>query len=440
MRKAMKLVSMTKMFAGAMLAMLLVSAPAFAQRHRGDDSSQKGEQKKETLYPNATREEPKLDLKDQKDADTLNKGLDAVNNGDTAQAQQILQPLADGSGTKSKYAQALALQGLANLKYNQQDVKGAITLLKQAIDIGVMPNDTYYQLMYMLAQFYVADEQYDQALATLQKWRTEGKRETADSYALEGNIDYRLQKYPEAIAAIQKAKSMTDQPKESWDQILAASYAESGQSDQALELAKAQLAKNPNDSTTLHNTVALLIQAEKYPDAVKLMEQARSSGALTQEKDYINMAKLYLLIGQNGSDPEGNAGKAVQVLDEGMAKGVIKPGYDVYKLQGDAAYIGGDHAKAMAAYAKASPLGKDGEADLRRGQLLIEDHKYTEGKKVVKSAISKGVKHTGTAWMLVAEAERATKNKTAAVAAMKKAAQDPETRSRAQAWLKSAGH
>jgi hypothetical protein len=87
-------------------------------------------------------------------------------------------------GSKSKYAQALALQGLATIKYQvDNDPKGAIALLQQSLANGVMPNDTYFQLEYMLAQFQVADEEYQPALDTITKWRAEGKKETANSYA-----------------------------------------------------------------------------------------------------------------------------------------------------------------------------------------------------------------------------------------------------------------
>jgi len=41
--------------------------------------------------------------------------------------------------------------------------------------------------------------------------------------------------------------------------------------------------------------------------------------------------------------------------------------------------------------------------------------------------------------MLLAEAERGLKNKPGAIAAMKQAAQDPETSAKANAWLKTAG-
>ena len=427
----MKHAPLFKLLAGAALAVTVAGAPALAHAAHADKD------KKPSLYPNATRQEPKLDLTSEKDQKALNEGLDAVNAGDAAKAQPILQGIVDSS--KSKYAQALALQGLASLKYNAGDTKSAIALLSQALDKGILPNDTYFQLEYELAQFQMADEQYQAALSTLAKWRAEGKKDTAESHALEGNAYYRLEKYPEAIAAIKQAESMTDKPQASWNQILMASYAESGQSDQAADLAQKQLESNPNDANALNNAVAVLMQAQKYPQAIALMEKARAQGALKDEKDYVNLAKLYLVTGQDASDPKPSAEKAIKVLEDGMAKGVVSSNYDNNKLLGDANYLAGNETAAIAAYKKAMPSATDGEAAVRAGQLLISQHKYSEARTLIQQGIAKGVKHTGSAYMMLAESERGLKNKAGAVAAMKKAEQDPETAAKARAWLKSAG-
>ncbi|WP_198670344.1 tetratricopeptide repeat protein [Dyella sp. C9] len=426
----MKRVPLIKMLAGTALALAVVSTPVIAS-----DSSSKD--KKEALYPNATRKEPKLDLTSEKDQKAINEGLDAVNNQDKEKAIQILQPIADGS--KSKYAQALALQGLATVHYQDGDLKSAIDLLKRAIDDGVMPNDTFFQLEYMLAQFYLADEQYQPSIDTIEKWRAEGRKETPESYALEGNAYYRLGKYPEAIAAIKKAQSMTDKPNDSWNQILMASYSESGQSDQAAQVAQQQLAANPNDPNALSNAVAVLMQAQKYPEAITLMEKSHADGQFKNEKDYVNLAKLYLITGQNTGDAKPSAAKAVAVLNEGMNKGVVASSYDNYKLLGDAAYMADDSSTAVAAYKKAIPLAQDGEAAVRAGQLLLQDNKYTEAKGLIQQGIDKGVQHKGTAYMLLAEACRGLKDKPGTIAAMEKAAQDPETSAKAKAWLKAQG-
>jgi tetratricopeptide (TPR) repeat protein len=424
----MKRVPLIKMLAGTALALAVVSTPVIAS-----DSSSKD--KKEALYPNATRKEPKLDLTSDKDQKAINEGLDAVNNQDKDKAVQILQPIADGS--KSKYAQALALQGLATVHYQDGDLKTAIDLMKRAIDNGVMPNDTFFQLEYMLAQFYVADEQYQPAIDTIEKWRAEGRKETADSYALEGNAYYRLEKYPEAIAAIKKAQSLTDKPNDSWNQLLMASYSESGQGDQAAQVAQQQLAANPNDPNALNNAVAVLMQSQKYPEAITLMEKAKANGQFKNEKDYVNLAKLYLITGQDSSDPKSAASKAVGVLNDGFSSGAVTSTYDNYKLLGDAALMADNSSTALSAYQKAIPLAKDGEAAIRAGQLLLQENKYSEAKGLIQQGIDKGVQHKGTAYMLLAEACRGLKDKPGTIAAMEKAAQDPETSAKAKAWLKA---
>jgi Flp pilus assembly protein TadD len=433
----MKQGSFTKLAVATAIALSLVGGVAVAK-----DAPK---EKKEALYPNATRTEPKLDLKTEKDQKAIQDGLDAANNGEKDKALQILQPIADGTASSSKYAQALALQGIANMKYNDGDVKGAITTLKQALDNGVMPNDTYFQLKYMYTQFLVADEQYAPALQSLHEWRDQGKKETADSYGLEGNIDYRLEKYPEAIAAITKAKSMPDaKPQGSWDQILAASYAETGQGDKAADLAAESLAKNPNDPTAMQNAASSLIQAQKYPEAIALLEKGRAAGAFKNDdngaKLYVNLAKVYLIDGQEHSErQEANAKKADAVLADGLAKGALKPSAEVYKLQGDAAITGGDESGALAAYQKAAPLAKDGEVSLSVARLQLQKNQYAAAEKSATDAISKGVQHKGSAYMVRAEAKRGQKNKQGAIADMKLAAQDPETSAKANAWLKTAG-
>lgn len=426
----MKHVRGLTMLASAALLFGLVSSPALARKH--DDAP-----KKEALYPNATRVEPKLDLTNEGEQKSLNAGLDAVNAGDKAKATEVLQPLIDKS--KSKYVQALSLQGLANLSYNAGDVKGAISLLQRSLAIGVMPNDTYFQLQYMLAQFQLADGQYQASLDTIAQWRAAGKRETADSYALEGNADYRLAKYPEAIAAINKAKSLSTKPEPTWDQILMASYAESGQGDKAAALATGQYNATPNDPSALNNAVAILMSAHKYPEAIALMEKARAAGTLTKDTHYVNLAKLYLISGQESADPAPNAIKATQVLEEGISKGVLQPSAETYVLLGQAAEISNNISKAIDYYSKAQPLASDGEPALRAGRLLLSENKYKQAKGEVQTAIDKGVKHKGTAYMLLAECERGMKNKPAAIAAMKIAAQDPETAAKAKAWLHKAG-
>jgi tetratricopeptide (TPR) repeat protein len=418
------------LLATAALLLGLVASPVLARKQ--DDKP-----KQTSEYPASTRTVPKLDLTKKKDQEQLQKGYDALNKGDTATATSELQALLDGS--KSKYAQAMALRGLALVKYNTQDYKGAIGLLQQALDNGVLPNDDYFSVMYMLAVAQQADEQYQASLDTLTKWRTEGKKETAESYAIEGNDLYRLEKYPEAIAAVKKAKSLSDKPEPQWDQILMASYAASGQDDQLVQIAQDNLAAHPDDPKAIETAIQALQQAQKYPEAIKVMEDARARGLLGSEADYVLLASLYYNQALSTEESKPLANKAIAVIKEGMNKQIVQPDAQNYVLLGKAHYVAGDIPAATQAFQTALPLATDGEPALQIANIELTNSHYAKAKTMVNQAISKGVKHMGSAYLVLAECERGLNNKTARIAALKKAAQDPDTADHAREMLKELG-
>jgi predicted Zn-dependent protease len=408
-------------------------------QQQSKQSKQSKQTKQATKYPNATRKQPSNIGVSAKESKPLNEGLQAANSGDTATALKDLQPIVDSSS--SPYAKALAMLGLAQVKYRGGDTKGAIALQKQALDSNALDNDSYFQGLETLAQMYIAGEDYSDALATLNTWSKESGAQSADIDALKGNAYYRLQKYPEAVAAIQKAKSISDKPQPSWDQIEMASYFAMDKYDDAAKLAEAALAKDPNNGTLLQNVIAIYINAHQNQKALALLERARANGQIKDEAGYMNMAKMYDNLGQSSSDPKPNAMKAVGVLKEGMSKGIVQPGFDSYKLLGDSYAIAGDYKNAVDAYGKAAPDAKTGEVDFLRGQMLEDLNRHKQARDALKQAIAKGgFKRTGAAYLALGNAELALKNKAAAIAAYKQAEQDPETRADARRTLKQLSH
>lgn len=449
----------SRLFACALvpaLAMLMVPATALAQvggkqcsdiemiQHRCDDqksnkqSKQSKQQEQEDKYPNATRKQPEKISVNANEAKALNAGLAAANSGDAATAQKELQPIADGSNA---YAKAMANLGLAQAKYQSGDTKGAIALQKQALDSNALPNNNYFQGLQSLAQMYIADEDYDKALATTDTWISQSGAQAPEIYALRGNAYYRLQKYPEAVAAIEKARTLSKEPQPSWDQIEMASYFAMDQYDKAAKLAEAALAKDPNNSSLLQNVVVIYINAHQTDKALALLERARANGQIKDESGYMNMAKMYDNLAQSGPDTKANAGKAVEVLKEGMDKGIVPPSFDSYKLLGDSYGIAGDYKNAVIAYGKASPDAKTGEVDFLRGQMLENLDRHKEAVEALNQAIAKGgFKRVGAAYLTLGNAELGLDNKSAAIEAYKKAEQDPETAADARRTLKQLGH
>ena len=417
------------MLACAAFMLGLASAPVLAKQ--ADNTKQAAE------YPDSTRTAPKLDMTSEKEQKEIQKGLDAINKGDMATAEATLQDVLDKS--KSKYAQAIALRGLGLIKYRAADYKGAIELLQKALTNGVLPNDDYFAVEYMMAVSQQADGQYQASLDTLLKWRADGKKETAESYAVEGNDYYRLEKYPEAITAVKKAQSLTDKPDPQWNQIIIASYAASGQDSQLVQAAQQNLAAHPDDPNALGTAIQALQQAQKYPEAIKLMEDARAKGQLTGEANYVLLASLYYNQALSVDDPKPSANKAVATINEGISKGILQPDAKNEVLLGKAEYVAGDITAARQAFDKALPLAADGEPALQIANLELTDGKYSEAKAMINTAITKGVKQMGNAYLVLAEAERGLHNKAGQIAALKKAAQQPESAAHAKELLKKLG-
>jgi tetratricopeptide (TPR) repeat protein len=361
------------------------------------------DKKEEARYPDATRHAPKTDLSSQSDQKALQSAIDAVNGGDEAKAQAEAQKVLDSS--RSKYAKGIALQVLANLKFNNQDYKGAIAAYKQLLDLNSVPNDTYFDSMYNMVQAYLVDGQYQAALDELKVWREQGRRDTADAYAVEGNAYYRLQKYPEAIAAMKKAIAMSD---------------------------------NPTNKALAHNALVIYTQANQSDKAIALLDREQKQGMITGEDDYVSSAKFYASIAQNEAKPE-IALKGAQLLQQGFDKGVVKASAENYKLLGDSYMVAQKEDQALVAYGKASPLSANGDLDYMRAEILGSQTEWAQARSVLQKGIARGVTHPGKAYLLLGKLNLGNKDRAAAKAAFTKAAQEAETRDEAKAQLAKLG-
>jgi uncharacterized protein HemY len=419
---------------------VVVSAGAFAQGMGGGsiqatpkDKSAKEKPAKaakgENKYPNATRKEPKLDMSsgDQKD---LNKAADLINDSKNDEAEPIVQKVLSNEKS-SKYAQAFGHTLQAQIYYEKDKSADAIAEYKKAVDMDALPNDAHFQTLYQIAQLQVQDEKYADALVTLDQWQKLSGSDTAEELALKANAYYRTDKYQDAVDTMKKALSMTDKPSDSWTQILMASYFALNQYDQAAQVVQQQMAKNPNDKKLLNQLATIYIQADKPQQALDLMSKAKSQGQITTSEDYMQLAKMYA-----AADKYKDASATIK---EGLDKNILKPNFDVYKLQGDVCTQGEDDKCAIDAYTKASPQAKDGNIDYQLGYLLFYSDRSKDAAESLSRAISKGsLRQEGEAYLLRGDAENDLNQASAALADWQKASGYPSTKAMAEQRMKAA--
>ena len=381
-------------------------------------------------YPNATREDPKVSMSSS-DQRNLNKATDLVNEGNMAEAQPLIEKVLGGKRA-SPYAQAFAHQLMAQVYWEQDNGPQAISEYKKAIALDALPNSAHFQLVYALAQTELQEEKYQDALATLARWEQLTGTQTGEELSLKANAYYRTDQYQLAIDTMKAAFAKDGgNAKESWTQILMASYFELDQYDEAAELVKGQLAKNPTDKKLINNLATIYIQGDKPQQAIEVMAKAKQQGLITDSEDYVQLAKLY-----SAAD---NQKDAAATMKEGFDKGIIKPSLDTYKLHGDVCTLADDDACAIDAYTKAAPLAQDGNIEYQLGYLQFYADKAANAVSSLDKAIAKGsLRQEGEAYLLRGDAKNELGQEAAAMADWHKASDFASTKTMAAQRIKAA--
>ncbi len=380
----------------ALLTMLIATAvsgavitDAAAQTRSTERSERRGSNKApaaQVLYPDATRKEP-----GQKSSAKLGKDLQKL--VDTYNEQKFPETLTQatailGNASANDYDKALAAQLASQAAYQQEDVAASKKYLQQVLDLNALENNGHFQSMLMLAQLQLQDDDkavQAQGLTLIDKYFAESGSKKAEELIAKGQALYQLERYPEAIPVIQAAIAAAPEPKDQWNQLLMAAYAEAGQTGEAVKAAEAVAARNPNDKKAQLNLSTMYMQAEQMDKAAAIMDKLRSAGQLTEEREYKQLYSIY-------ANSENREKDVIAVINEGLEKGILKPDYQVYLALAQSYYYSEPQQtdKAIEAWQKAAPLSPNGETYLNLARVLHSEGKIPQAKEAARQAKAKG--------------------------------------------------
>jgi hypothetical protein len=388
-------------------------------------------------YPNATRIEPtppKSKIK--KDWDVLVKASTAGDpNALIAAAESVLNNPDASITEKAESANQIAQ---AYLQTDKTSYIKPIEYGKKAIELNGLSNNAHYQLMNVLGQMLLAEKRYAEALVFEDRFSKETGIDDLAVNKTRGNALYRLNRYPEAIISLKKAYELDKGSDPNLATMLMDAYNKNNQKAEANkiadEVAKSAPATDPNDKSGQVKQLLVLANAKQYEKAAKVFDELYAKGQITQLSEYEAGYISYSYV-------DGREGQAIKVINEGIAKGVIKPDAAVYGILGQSYYYSNDPKGAIDAWTKGAAMSAKGEQNLLLAQVLGEESRYAESKAAAQQALSKGTENRGNAYMLIAQAESefGLNNKSAMIAALREAEKDPETKPQATKMLREAG-
>jgi tetratricopeptide (TPR) repeat protein len=344
-------------------ALLFASTAALAQVGRHDATAVRAHKQKtgqadekaaSEKFPNATRTAPDVQAT-KAGGKALNEVVKLYEAKQYPQAIEQADALA--STSKNEYERSFAYQLAATAAVEAGDKAKAAAYYQKALDANGLGNDEHYQVMYNLAVTQLQTGQSEQALATLDRLVTETKSDAPEYATLRAALLADLKRPQEAAAIYEK-----------------------------------QFNADPSNGKALMNAAAAYQQAGDVAKANALLSAAHAKGLLTDASQY---RALYV-----GYINDGKPKQAIAVIDEGLAKGIVKSDADLakaYAVIAQNAYADGDAATAIAMYQRAVPIAADGESSLNLARVFYNEGRMPEARRAAQQALEKGVKNPAEA-------------------------------------------
>jgi len=359
-----------------------VATPALAQRQNGSGNNEAA--LSEESFPQAARQTPSLRASVRMQG-RLQRLFSAYEKEDAGQVLTLAQEIIDAERANA-YDKAVAHQLAAQVAWRNNDSPAAQQHLQQVIEFNALDNTRHFQAMRMLAQLQLQDEHYEHGLATLERYLAESGSDSAEDWVIKGQALYQMQRYEDAIDVLQTAMVKAHElPLAQWQPLLLAAYVEAQRMDEAVALAE-QLAANQADNKPAQiNLATVYLQADQLTRAAEVLERLRSAGQLEQEREYRQLYSIY-------AQMEGKEHQVIEVINEGLEKGILQADYPIYLALAQSYYYSGQIPQAISAWQHAAPLSDDGETWLNLARVLHAENRISEAKQAAQQALAKGVR------------------------------------------------
>ena len=376
-----KQVLLSVVIATALSGAVIVDAAAQSRSSERGNRGGRQAAKAEILFPEATRTEPDVKASSRLQS-KLNKLFAAYNKDDFEQTRSLADEIL-ATENANAYDKAVSAQLAAQAAYNSDDNASAKTYLQQAVDFNGLDNNGHLQSLLMLAQLQLQDEEYDVGLANLDKFFTESQSKRAEDLIIKGQALYQTERYAEAIPVLQQAIAASSEPKDQWNQLLMAAYSSNDQGAEAVAVARQIAERSPDDKRAQINLASMYMQTDQMDQAAAVMETLRAAGQLTEEREYRQLYSIY-------ANTENAENKVIEVINEGLTKGVLKEDHQVYLALAQSYYFTDRIPQAIDAWQKAAPLSPNGETYLNLARVLHGEGRLPEAREAARQALAKG--------------------------------------------------
>lgn len=343
----------------------------------------------------------------------------------TAEALALLRKLEKRKLTEHETAIIYQTYGFAYS--NQENYPKAAQSFEKSLATEALPDSTLNVLRYNLGQLYMAMEEFEKALAHLNRWMEDVENPGASAFYLIGIAHAQLDQNKKALPYIEKAVEKSKEFNESWNQLLLALYFEEKRYNEAVVVLDQLILHSPKE-VYLQQLRGIYSELGKEEKALAVMELSYRLGYLDTDSELRNLARLYLF--------HEIPLFAANVLETGLAAGSIDADQEAWGLLADAWIFAREYERAIEPLRKAAEKSDDGELHLKLARVLMEDERWSDARSALEAALKKGdLKDSGNVHLMLGISNANTERYQTARSEFNRAAQSKGSAKSAQAWL-----
>ncbi len=331
----------------------------------------------------------------------------------------------------TEYEQANVLNYLGFVYYSMENTGRAIETYERMLAIPSLEPQMAKQTTYTLAQLYMMEEQYQQALNKLDKWFVMETNPAPEPFILKAQNLYQVQRYSDMIEPIENAMQVAEargKPiKEDWYVLLNFAYFQQENYAKVRDIQKILLENWPNKRYWFSLAGAFTELGEE-DNLIAAYSAANTQRMLEKENELVTMAQLYM----QREVPY----KAAMLLEKEMAAGRVSKNEKNYRLLSQAWMLAMEDEKAVPALTEAARLSDEGELDIRLGNTHLNLGNFDECVSAVQAGLRKGgLKSPDHAQISLGMCQYNKRSYDTAIRAFRDAAKTPRSRRTANQWI-----
>ncbi len=297
----------------------------------------------------------------------------------------------------NSYEKAQMYNFYAFIYYSQDRYKDAIRAYENVLAQPDLPEAMENGTLYSLAQLYFQDEDYRKSISLMERWFRVANNPGPEPYVIVAQAYYQLKDYRKALPNIETAMRIAQQQgkqvKENWLLLQRLFYYELEDFAKSEQVLKELIRLFPKK---IYYTQLSATYHELNDDAKQLaaLELAHYQGMLTQGREVLNLAQLYVA---NGVPYRG-----AKLLQEAVDANQVDSTLTNLRLLSQAWQMAGEDEKAIPPLRRAAQISDDGELYVRLGQSYLNLDRHAEAAEALRSAINKGgVRRPGDAQIML---------------------------------------